>query len=224
MSRTSRIQRLAAGFLAIVCAISSSEASAQTGGVRSAGGSSLKVGLLPFSDATASGNRSIGGDIARTLQSALVHSTSLTPRMLDLGGKNADSMDAERAVALGKAQGVDLVFVGTVLEAKTGQSNKRAWLPTVKGQSGSLDVHSVKATVVLQGELYDVASGERLFSERVTGNDTSRSIGGTVYTSFGSWGNNDSYSAFLDSPLGKALQTALSEMTRKVAAARPPER
>jgi hypothetical protein len=127
-------------------------------------------------------------------------------------------MDADKALALGRAQQLDLVFVGTVLEARTEQSNKRGWLPSIKGQSASLDVHHLKATVVLQGELYDLASGERLFSTRLTGNNASNAVGGTAYTSFGSFGN-DSYQAFLDSPLGKALQAAVADMTKKIAAA-----
>jgi hypothetical protein len=44
---------------------------------------------------------------------------------------------------------------------------------------------------------------------------------GTANTTFGSWGN-DAYPAFLDSPLGKALQFALADMAKKVAAARLP--
>ena len=180
----------------------------------------LKIGIIPFTDATASGNRAIGADLARTLQAELVHSTTMVPRVLESGG-SAGEIDAEKALALGRAQHLDLVFVGTVLEARTEQSNKRGWLPSIKGQSASLDVHHMKATVVLQGELYDLSNGERLFSTRITGNNTSNSVGGTAYTSFGSFGN-DSYAAFLDSPLGKALQAAVADITRKIAAARPP--
>jgi hypothetical protein len=87
------------------------------------------------------------------------------------------------------------------------------------GQSGSVTVHRVKATVTLQGELYDVASGKRIFSVRVTGNDSNNAVGGTAFTTFGAWGN-DNYRAFLDSPLGRALQAALVDMTKKVAAER----
>jgi hypothetical protein len=175
------------------------------------------VGIAPFTDATASGNRSIGADVARTLQAELVHATSLVPRVLE---DVAAPVDAEKVIAAGRGQRVDLVFVGTVLEAKTEQSNKRGWLPSIKGQSASLDVHHQKATVILQGELYDIASGERLFSTRVTGNDSSNAIGGSAYTTLGSFGN-DSYQSFLESPLGKALRNAVADMTRRIAAVRP---
>jgi len=46
-------------------------------------------------------------------------------------------------------------------------------------------------------------------------------VGATAITQFGSWGN-DTYGAFLESPLGKALQKALADMTKKVAAAKVP--
>lgn len=175
------------------------------------------VGIAPFTDATASGNRSIGADVARTLQAEIVHASAMVPRVLE---DLAPPMDAAKAIAAARSQHVDLCFVGTVLEARTEQSNKRGWLPSIKGQSASLDVHHQKATVILQGELYDVTSGERLFSTRVTGTDASNALGGTAYTTLGSFGN-DSYQSFLESPLGKALRAAVAEMTKRVAAARP---
>jgi hypothetical protein len=183
--------------------------------------SPIKVGIFPFADATASGNRSVGSDVGRTMMSEFTHSTALIARLLvPDGAMNAEDLDGERAVAIGREQHLDLVFVGTVLEAKTEDSSKRGWLPSIKGQSANIDIRRVKARVVLQGDLYDVATGARLFSERVTGNDSNNEFGGTANTTFGSWGK-DNYRAFLDSPLGKALQLALADLTRKVAAASP---
>ncbi len=201
-----RRRRLSLAALLVIALLTSGAAQAQT-----------KVGIAPFTDATASGNRSIGADVARTLQAEMVHASSLVPRVLE---DVAAPVDADRVIAAGRAQHVDRVFVGTVLEARTEQSNKRGWLPSIKGQSATLDVHHMKATVTLQGELYDVVSGERLFSTRVTGSDSSNALGGTAYTTLGSFGN-DSYQSFLESPLGKALRNAVSEMTKRVAAARP---
>ncbi len=179
-----------------------------------------KLGILPFADATASGNNTAGSDVGRTMLSEVVHSTNLQPRMLatDAGAK-ADQLDAQKAIALGREQHVDLVFMGTVLEAKTQESNKSGWIPSIKGQSANVTVHRVKATVTLQGELYDVANGQRIFSVRVTGNSANNALGGSTYTTFGAWGS-DNYRNFLDSPMGKALQTALADMTKKIAATR----
>src|SRR5579872_1109848 len=187
-------------------------------------GHPLKLGILPFADATASGNRTAGTDVARTLLSEVLHSTNMQPQLLapDAAAK-PDELDAEKAIALGRQQHVDLVFMGTVLEAKTVESNKSGWIPSIKGQQANLNVHRVKATVTLQGDLYDVASGRHIFSDRVAGNSSNNSVGGTAYTTFGSWGN-DSYQSFLDSPLGKALQSAIADLTKKISAARPDKR
>jgi hypothetical protein len=180
----------------------------------------IKVGIFPFVDATASGNRGVGADVGRTMASEVTHSTTLIPRMLAADGSiKPEDLDGERAVAIGREQKVDQVFVGTVLEARTEESNKSGWIPSIKGQSANVSVRRVKATVTLQGELYEVASGKRIFSVRVTGNDSNNTVGGTAFTTFGAWGS-DNYRAFLDSPLGKALQAALTDMTKKVAAAK----
>ena len=129
------------------------------------GDKAIKVGIFPFADATASGNRSVGADVGRTMASEVTHSTTLIPRMLAADGSaRAEDLDGERAVAIGREQKVDLVFVGTVLEARTQESNKSGWIPSIKGQSASVSVRRVKATVTLQGELYDVATGQRIFS------------------------------------------------------------
>jgi hypothetical protein len=195
-------------------------ASLATGQAPAASDKAIKVGIFPFADATASGNRGVGADVGRTMASEVTHSTALIPRMLATDGSiKADDLDGEKAVSIGREQKVDQVFVGTVLEARAEESNKSGWIPSIKGQSANVSVRRVKATVTLQGELYDVASGKRIFSVRVTGNDSNNAVGGTAFTTFGAWGN-DNYRAFLDSPLGKALQAAIVDMTKKVAAAR----
>jgi hypothetical protein len=182
----------------------------------------LKLGIFPFTDATASGNRTAGTDVGRTMMSEVTHSTTLMPRMLSPeGGASADDLDPEKAVAIGRDHHVDLVFMGTVLEAKSEQSNKGGWVPSIGGQSANVNLHHVKASVTLQGDLYDVASGKLIFSERVSASDSNNKVGATAITQFGSWGN-DTYGAFLESPLGKALQKALADMTKKVAAAKVP--
>jgi hypothetical protein len=183
--------------------------------------SALKIGIFPFADATASGNRTAGTDVGRTMMSEVTHSTTLMPRMLAPETGSSQDLDPEKAVAIGRDHHVDLVFMGTVLEAKSEQSNKGGWIPSIGGQSANVNLHRVKATVTLQGDLYDVASGKLIFSNRITGTEANSSVGTTAYTQFGSWGN-DTYGAFLESPLGKALQKALADMTKKVAAAKVP--
>jgi hypothetical protein len=206
---------LAAVFLSAAVLASTGTAGAQDSSVNTS-----RIGILPFADATASGNRAAGSDVARTMLAEVVHSTKLQPRLIvPEGSSRAGDIDPEKAITLGRSEHVDLIFVGTVLDARSEQSSKSGRIPTLKGQSGSITIHRVSATVTLQGELYDVASGRRLFSERVTGTNTNNAFGGTAYTTFGAWGN-DTYASFLDSPMGKSLQTAIADMTKKIVAAR----
>jgi len=211
-----RCTRVVCTLTTLIVVAAAALAAAQTTAPQ-AGEKAVTVGILPFSDATASGNRSVGADIGRTMHAEMVHTTSLMPRLLTVEGSRGESLDGDQAMALGREQRVDLVFLGTVLEARSEESTKSGWLPSIKGQSGSVRLRRVKATVTLQGELYDIANSTRILSVRVTGKDSNNAFSGTAYTSFGSVGNDD-YSSLLQSPLGKALQAAVAEMTKKVTA------
>jgi hypothetical protein len=192
----------------------------RTAGAQESASNGSRIGILPFIDATASGNRAAGSDVARTMLAEVVHSTTLQPRLLAADERSrATDGDPEKAIALGRTEHLDLIFVGTVLDARSEESNRSGRIPAFKGQSGSISIHRVKATVTLQGELYDVASGRRLFSERATGSNSNNALGGTAYTTFGAWGN-DTYASFLESPMGRSLQSAIADMTKKIVAAR----
>jgi hypothetical protein len=71
-------------------------------------------------------------------------------------------------------------------------------------------------TVMLQGDLYRVSDGGKITSLRVPGSHSDNKFGGAVYTNIGSWDGHSS--VFLDSPLGKALQQAVTELVKKTAA------
>ena len=178
----------------------------------------MTIGVLPFVDATASGNTRVGADVGQTMLTELTRSTTLIPRLLATGGSMAaDNLNGEKAVAIGREKNVDLVFLGTVLDATTEESTNSGWIPSIKGQSANVRLRRVKATVTLHGELYEVATGARLFSHKITGKKSNNAVRGTAHTKFGTWGNDD-YGAFLESPLGQALETAVAEMTKKIAA------
>jgi hypothetical protein len=219
MDMTAAMRRFTRGCFALMFLGMAAGAAAQSAPAGEQAGTGLKLGIVPFADATASGNKAAGADVARTMLSEVVHSTALQARLLtdDETAKSAE-MDPEKAIALGRTQHLDLIFVGTVLDAHSQESNKTGWIPAVRGQSGSVTVHRLKATVVLQGELYDVATGRRIFSTRVTGTDTNNAVGGTAFTKFGAWGN-ESYRGFLESPMGQALQKAIADLTKQVASA-----
>ncbi len=48
------------------------------------------------------------------------------------------------------------------------------------------------------------------------GSHSDNKFGGAVYTNLGSWDGHSS--VFLDSPLGKALQQAVTDLVKKIAA------
>jgi hypothetical protein len=184
--------------------------------VLGAGEEQSKVGILPFADATASGNTQVGLAVGRAVQSEFTHSTNLLARVIALDGSmKPESLDGEKAVQLGRSEGVDLIVMGTVLDAAAEESRRGGWSPRVMGQGGSGHIRSVKAKVTLQGDIYSVATGSRVASLRVTGTHTDRKFGGTVYTSIGHWNANDV--SFMNSPLGKALQDAVADLVKKVA-------
>ena len=179
----------------------------------------ITLGILPFRDATASGNSAVGPAVGLTMHDQVAHATTIEARVLTVDpAMPIEELDRARAVAIGRQQKVDVVFVGTVLEARVGESTRSGWLPRIRGTALNVGVRSVTANVTLQGELYDVASGEQIASLRSTGKETNNKFSGTAWTSLGAW-DLGSTQAFLNSPLGKALQSAIANMVEKVAAA-----
>ena len=175
----------------------------------------IKIGILPFLDASGQMSGNTAAAIGRLVQAEMSHSApNLNGKVLTLDSTaKLEDLDGEKAVALGKAAGVDVVMLGTVIDAKSEESNKSGWLPPIAGQSVGVNVRSVKANVTLQGDLYRVENGERAASLRVPGSHSDNKFGGAVYTTLGSWDGNSS--AFMDSPLGKALQQAVEGLVKK---------
>jgi len=176
----------------------------------------LKVGVLPFSDATATGGASLGESLGRATQAEIVHATSLEGRVIVLpAGTRSDQLDSEKILALGRDNHVDLMVCGTVLDAKVEDSNHRGSGPSILGQSIGLGLNSSTATVTLQADIYDVASGKKLGSSRLTGTQSENKVSGNVYTSLGSV--DTSSQTFQKSTLGKAMQKAIADMVKQVA-------
>lgn len=179
--------------------------------------SDIKVGVLPFADATASGGSGIGESLSRATQAELIHSTTLEGRVLALpAGTRSEQLDSEKILALGRENHVDLILLGTVLEAHAESSSHAGSGPSIFGQSIGAGLHSTNAIVTLQADLYDVASGRKLESVRITGTHSDRKISGNVSTSLGSL--DTSSQAFQNSTLGKAMQEAIADMVKRLAA------
>lgn len=176
-----------------------------------------KVGVVPFVDDTGSGGDGVAAALSRAVQAEVAHSTDLEGRVLRLdAGSDPASLDADQAVALGRAQHVDVVLVGTVLDASSNQSEHSVDGPSIGGFHLGGNAQSVSADVTLQGDLYDTTSGKQIDSIRVTGHASQRHVGADVETTLGdlSTGGN----AFDSSPLGKALHGAVADLVKKVAA------
>jgi Curli production assembly/transport component CsgG len=176
-----------------------------------------KVGILPFVDNTGSGGDDLATALSRAVQAEIAHSTQLQGRVIKLDeGTDPSSVDADQAVGLGRTQRVDAILVGTVLDASSEESNKSADGPTLGGFHLGGSAHSVKASVTLQGDLYNTTTGKQIDSIRVTGNASQTKVGANVSSSLGDLSTGGS--SFDNSPIGKALHSAVSDLVKKIAA------
>jgi Curli production assembly/transport component CsgG len=174
----------------------------------------VKVGVLPFVDATGSGGVESGATIGRLVQAEIVHSTELLGRVLKADGTTPEDIDVAAAAEIGRSRSVDLVLIGTVLDASSSSSRKGANTGRIFGQSVGADVQRAKATVELQGDIVKVATGRRIASLRVKGEDSDTRVGATAWTNLGSISSDSS--AWMESPLGRALQKAVAELVRRL--------
>jgi hypothetical protein len=178
------------------------------------GASPPTIGILPFVDATRS-TATVNAAVSQALRGELVHSTSLGARVIGTdAGVRPQSLDGPRAVALGRAEQVDYVLLGSILEASAERRQQGGRLPRIRGQSATAQVRAVSASVSIQVELYGVATGERIGSFRVSGRHSDAQLGGTLYTSFGQL--QSSGTTFMESPLGRAFHKAMAELTQKI--------
>jgi hypothetical protein len=180
---------------------------------------SYTIGILPFQDMSGG---EYGGQLkevlAKQLQAALLHGSTLMPRMMKVGGENAEQTDVDipYAVKLGKFYKSDLVVMGSLLQADVEQKSGGMSGPSIGGISLSSRSSSQDATVVLQADIIDVARGEKLSSLRVTGKDHEGKISPSISTGYGSMdmGGAD----FQKTALGKATQNALTDLVSTLAA------
>jgi OmpA-OmpF porin, OOP family len=172
------------------------------------------VGVLPFADNTGSGE-DISGSVARAVQAEIVHSTKLNGRVLTLSSDaSPNNLDGQQAVSIGRAQGVDVVVIGTVLEATSSQSSSSGSLPSFGGISLGGSKESIKAEVTLQADLYSTATGEKIDSIRELGNSSQTKIGTDVSTDLGSIDSGGA--SFDNSAIGKAFHQAVTNVVKKI--------
>jgi len=178
----------------------------------------IKIGVLPFADATGTGSDQAGAVLSRMIQAEFTHSTDVMAYALDPGSLHPGDLDAQKAAEIGRAHGVEAVILGTVLQADSGESNKGG-STSVFGQLVGGDLRLMRATVTIQADLYRVPSGTKIDSFRITAKDSEKKFGQTAYTRLGDITSHD-FSAN-NSALGKALQKAVEQLVKKVAADEP---
>ena len=175
----------------------------------------IKVGVLPFSDATASGAINIGDTMSRLTQAEIVHTTQLQGRaLLITSGLKPEQLDSEKILAIGKESNVDVVVMGTLLEAHMEESAQNSGTRALFGQAISANFHSWKATVTVQADIYEVATGKKIESFRTTQTQTDKKVGAGAITSIGTVDTGTP--AFQASTLGKALQKAVADVVKRV--------
>ncbi len=109
---------------------------------------------------------------------------------------------------------MDVVVVGTVLEATAEQSGKSANLPSFGGISLGGNKQTVKATVTLQADLYSTSTGQKIDSIRQTESASESKIGTDVNTGLG--GLNTGGASFDNSAMGKAFHAVVASIVKKI--------
>ena len=182
----------------------------------------IRIGVLPFVDARSdAGAAGVDVAVSRLVQTAMIRSKRLLGVAIAAGDVTLEGVDVEKAADLGRRQGVDAVLVGTLLEAQTDESTTGGSGPSIFGTSARIGRRSVRATVSLQAELIGVTSRTSIASVEASGKKADNKFSGGVDTLVGSWDVSD---AFLASPLGKALQEAVTDLVHKIESAPWPAR
>ncbi|HUI64698.1 MAG TPA: CsgG/HfaB family protein [Bacteroidota bacterium] len=181
--------------------------------------SAQKIGILPFEDAAGVGP-SFGEQVAKFIRSEFLQNKKVLPKFIAYKGEGSEpsSVDVEKAVDLGKKNGVDYVVIGTILEAEASSSSSGIGGVSILGQSVGSNLRTVTATVTIQADLISVAKGTLVESFRETGTKTDHSVGADVSTEWGSL--NADKDAAGNTPNAAALREAVeklvSEMTEKL--------
>jgi curli biogenesis system outer membrane secretion channel CsgG len=169
-----------------------------------------KIGVLPFEDASGVGS-AFGENVAKFIRSEFLKNKSITPKFIQFKPKEDESstIDVDKAVELGKKNGVDFVVIGTILEAEATSSSSGVGGISILGQSVGSSLRTVSATITIQGDLLSVKEGKLIESFRTSGSKTDASVGADISTE---WGRLDSDQKADNSPNAKALREAVEEL------------
>jgi curli biogenesis system outer membrane secretion channel CsgG len=173
-----------------------------------------KIGVLPFEDASGVGAE-FGENVAKFIRSEFLKNKTITPKFIQYKPANdeASTIDVDKAIELGKKNGVDFVVIGTILEAEASSSSSGVGGIHVLGQSLGSSVRTVSATITIQGDLISVKDGKLIESFRANGSKTDASVGADVSTQ---WGSLNSDKQADNSPNAKALREAVEDLVEQM--------
>jgi curli biogenesis system outer membrane secretion channel CsgG len=177
---------------------------------------SQKIGVITFEDAAGVGP-GLGEQVAKVMRSEFLKDKNFTPKFIQYKPKSEDdptSVDVDKAIELGKKNGVAYVIIGTILEADASSSSTGLGGIRVMGQSVGSSLRTVTATVTLQADLLSVEKGAVLESFRATGSTTDSSVGADVSTEWGSL--NSDAAASGNTPNAKALREAVEDIVEQI--------
>ena len=175
-----------------------------------------KIGVLPFEDATGMGAE-FGEQVAKFIRSEFLKDQRFLPKFIQYKPANEEessTVDVEKAIELGKKNGVEYVLIGTILEAEATSGSSGIGGISVAGQSIGSSLRTVKATITIQGDLISVAQRKQVGSFRTTGDKTDRSVGADLWTAWGSL-NTDS-AIDNNAPTAKALREAVEKLVKEI--------
>ncbi len=177
--------------------------------------SAQKIGILPFEDAAGVGP-AFGEQVAKFIRSEFLKDKKFLPRFIQYkpGADETSTVDVDKAIALGKKNGVDYVVIGTILEAEANSSSSGVGGISVLGQHLGSSLRTVTATITLQGDLISVGEGKLIESFRTDGSKTDHSVGADVNTQ---WGNvNSDTQAGNNTPNAAALREAVEKLVEEM--------
>src|SRR5687768_1902767 len=169
------------------------------------------IGIVPFDVSTVEGTG--GADAGRVLGTLvrveMLKNKQIRPQVIELPTGVRPPLTPQRAAEIGKTAGVDLMLLGTVLEASSSRNNNRASTPRLGGVIGSTVGGSVTRTtakISLHAELVDSATGRSVETFEVEGSNTDTGVGADLWSTLGNFNLGDD--GWQKTPMGKALREA----------------
>jgi len=174
-----------------------------------------KIGILPFEDAAGVGP-TFGEQVAKFIRSEFLKDKKVLPKFIAYkpGEEESATIDVEKAIELGKKNGVDYVVIGTILEAESNSSSSGVGGISILGQSVGSSLRTVTATITIQGDLISIKKGELVESFRESGSKTDPSVGADVSTEWGSL--NSDQNAGGNTPNAQALREAVEKLVEEM--------